>query len=211
MQELDLKTIRQRAMRSLLQDGILEIVFGIYLLAWGVALDVNSGALPFLPFGLVFIPVIIKVVQRRFVYPRVGYADFGVANKKGAAGSVARLTASLIGLSIGVFAVLIWKSGIGLKLWSTHMLPVLVGVLVALAPLIFAFKYRVTRWYAFGALFIASGFAVQRMNPLWNHMDIIGAELEIDGGIALAAGLALFIRFLRRYPVQAAEVRDGAR
>ena len=211
MQELDLKTIRQRAMRSLLQDGILETVFGLYLLAWGAAIEVNSGALPFLPFGLVIIPAVIKAMQRRLVYPRVGYADFGVASEKGAAGIVARGTAAIAGLSVAVLAVLIWRSGIGSKLLSTHMLPVLVGALLALAPLVFAFKYGITRWYAFGALFIASGLAVRYLNPLWEHTDLVGVELLIDGAVALAAGLALLNRFLRRYPVQAAEVDDGAR
>lgn len=97
MQEMDLKTIRQRARRSLLQDGILEIVFGIYLLAWGGALDVSSKALPFFPFALVVIPSFIKAAQKRFVYPRVGYADFGDTGGKRGGGRAARVAALFVG------------------------------------------------------------------------------------------------------------------
>jgi len=211
MPDLDLKTIRRRAMRSLLEDGILEILFGAYLLAWGVALDAGSRALPYFPFGLVVIPGLLRAAQKRFVYPRVGYADFGEGDGRRGGGRSARIAAMLIGVSIAALAVWIWRAGIGFEAWSTRMLPVLVGLLLAFGPVVFAFKYGVARWHALGALFVAIAFAMRYMNPRWSYLDVIAAQLMVSGGMLLVAGLALFVLFLRRYPVQTAEAHDDAR
>ncbi|HVO76758.1 MAG TPA: hypothetical protein VMT60_02120, partial [Candidatus Bathyarchaeia archaeon] len=209
--DLDIKTIRRRARRALLEDGILETLFGLWLVGWGAAMTVRSWVLPFTPFALVFIPVLVAAAQRRFVYPRVGYANLGSPDGRGSRSLVARGAAMLSGMLIAAAAVWIWRLAGASSLGSARVLPVLVGALLALAPFVFAFKYGVTRWHVFAVLFVASGFVMPYLNRSRHYEDVVGMQLEIAGAVLLASGLVLFARFIRKHPVQAMEVDDGER
>ena len=79
-QTADLKTIEQDAFRATYQDGLYDICYGIFLLAWALVpiltdtgISIHLAALPFLA-----IPAIILLVGKKYITaPRLGSARFG--------------------------------------------------------------------------------------------------------------------------------------
>ena len=83
----DLKEIQQRAFRYSLQDGIVEIYRGLFLVFYAGFCDyvisdfqTNFPAMPFALF-FAFSAFIIEFVRRRIVYPRTGYAKLVIGEE----------------------------------------------------------------------------------------------------------------------------------
>ena len=74
-----------------------------------------------------------------------------------------------------------------------------------------ASRFGTRRWYVLGAVYLASGFLVQYLPGERHYTHIIGSQLTSLGGITLVWGIALFARFLKKYPVLAEEGHDAAR
>jgi hypothetical protein len=212
MPEFELNEIRKRAFRSLYENGLPEIFFGVILVIVGVSLGVGPWALPFASVVIIFFPPLLKAAQRRFVYPRMGYAGFGAKDGDGKAGIFPAVAIAFIVLLVAAFvitSVMGWHSL--LSLWSTRGLPVCLGALIAIGPFSEASRFGTRRWYVLGAVYLASGFFVQYVPGERHYTHIVGAQLLIVGGVTLVWGLLFFARFLKKYPVTAEEASDVAR
>lgn len=212
MPELELNEIRTRAFRSLHENGLPEIFFGVILLIVGASLTEGSWALPFAACAVVFFPALLKAVYRRQVYPRMGYASFGVRDGDGKSGIFPVVAIAFIILLVAVFiitSVMGWHSLWGL--WSTRGLPVYLGALIAIGPFTEASRFGTRRWYVLGAVYLASGFLVQFLPGERHYTRIVGTQLTILGAITFIWGIVFFARFMKKYPVMAEGVDDVVR
>lgn len=211
-QEFDIKEIERRARRALFQNGILEMLFGFYLLMIGGALGMRRPAFLAGICVAVSAPVLLRAAYRRVIYPRVGYAAFGErANVAGARllRSAALVFIVLLAAMFVVSFSLEWWSV--WRVWSTRVLPVLLGALLALVPLLQAVSLGVRRAYATAAIALASGFVAPHLVARQHYAPILGAQLGFVGAVILALGIVAFIGFLRAFPPQAEEVGDVVR
>jgi hypothetical protein len=212
MAELELDEIRRRAFRSLYENGLPEIFFGVILLIVGVSLGEGPWALPFASIAIIFSPLLLKGAQRRFVYPRMGYAGFGVRNGDEKGGIFPAMAIAFFVLLVAAFvitSVMGWRSLWGL--WSTRGLPMCIGALIAIGPFAEASRFGTRRWYILGAVYLASGFLVQYLPGERHYTHIIGSQLATVGGITLIWGIAFFARFLKKYPVMEEAADDVTR
>ncbi len=212
MPEFELSEIRRRAFRSLYENGLPEIFFGVILLIVGMSLGKGPWALPFASVVVIFFPLLLKAAQRRFIYPRMGYAGFGVQNSDEKAGIFPAVAIAFIILLVAAFvitAIMGWNQL--WDLWSTRGLPIYIGALIAIGPFAEASRFGTRRWYVLGAVYLASGFLVQYLPGEPHYTRIVGSQLGTVGGITLIWGIAFFARFLKKYPVMAEEVDDVAR
>ena len=70
----NLQELKIRAQRSVLDDGLLDITMGVYLVLSGLFLNNRLLVINYiwLPFGL----VLVDVIRGKYIYPRTGYAKF---------------------------------------------------------------------------------------------------------------------------------------
>ena len=87
--------VEMKAMRATIRDGITEILLGAMLLPFGVLFYFET---PFAALS-VLLPLVLvplgRLLKRRFVYPRIGYAK------------VARRSHALRGVGIAAVAVVV--------------------------------------------------------------------------------------------------------
>ena len=168
------------------------ITFGI-LFALETPLAALGALLPFAlnPLG--------KMLKRRFVYPRTGYAK--VAKKEGAARGIVMTAVVAIAILVGVLGVFMVFFGRerGSGVWLSHIVPAIGGMLMAIGPWTIARSYRLVRWYVLAVLFAFGGVAIPLLGIAEGYA-AIALESAVVGGLSLLFGMALFISFLRKTP-----------
>ena len=208
-QGIDFKEVRQRAFRSYVQDGLLEIWIGVWFalfLGWVLASVLSdSGAV-----CIVFIVLWVSSFQqakKRLTYPRIGQVSIEVISKEvgmGLAFVLMLMVFSLVGFLLLGFAEPSVKA-------IAENISALMGLFLAGLFGYMAFRFGITRYYAFALLSLIAGFLV-----LWINFDPWTAETEIRWGMYAAvmavvlvpSGLVLLIRFLRDNPVLEEETLD---
>ena len=188
-----------KAMRATVRDGITEILLGAMLLPFGALFYFKT---PFAAMGALFPLALIplgRLLKRRFVYPRIGYAK--VEQKPHAllgVGIAGIAFVVLVLAALGIFTLILGFDR-GCSLWLSHFVPALAGALMAIGPWVVATTYRLLRWYIFAALFILGGICL----PLFgiaSGYEAVALESAIVGGLSLIYGIGLFLTFVRKYP-----------
>jgi hypothetical protein len=188
-----------KAMRATIRDGITEMQMGALLMSFGV---VFSFAPPFgvvcalLPFAL---HPLGKLLKRRFVYPRIGYAK--VARQPHAVRGIVIAASVFVVILLSALGVFSWVLGFdrGATLWLSHFVPAFWGLLMAIGPWVVARTYRLMRWYVFAGLFVLGGICLPLFDIATGYA-AIALEVAVVGGLALVYGIGLFLSFLRGYP-----------
>ena len=80
---------------------------------------------------------------------------------------------------------------------------------MAIGPWTVGQTYRLARWYACAALFVAGGIALPLLGIATGY-DAISLEVMVVGGLALIYGIGLFATFVHSVPVSAGGNRDAA-
>lgn len=211
-QEIDIKDVERRAKRVFFQNGIVEMFFGFYLLMIGGALAMRKPALIAFIAIAVFAPAFGRAFYRRVVYPRVGYAVFDARSNVAGARLVLFGALVFVIMLVAMFVVsfslewwTVWR------VWSTRVLPVLLGAFLALVPLLQAVSFGVRRGYAAAAIALASGFVVPHFVARQHYAPILGAQMSVVGAVMLAMGIVGFVTFLRAFPPQREGVGDVVR
>lgn len=212
MQRIDMKEIERRAKRVFFQNGIVDMLFGFYLIMIGGALGLHRPAFIAGIGVAVFAPAFLGAVYRRVVYPRVGYAAFegnrGFATVKPVLYGALAFMTLLVAMFVVSFSLEWWTVW---RVWSTRVLPVLFGGLLALVPLLQAVSFGVGRGYGIAAVAIASGFVVPHLVARQHYAPILGAQLAVVGAVTIVLGAVAFVGFLREHPPQREEVGDVVR
>ena len=175
VEKLDIKKIKIKAQGTILEDGLLEVMIGVYFILSGIYLTNKSLIINYLwlPFAL----VLIEVIRRRYVYPRTGYARLNLSTREIAGvllavmGGVALLTGIIALIAVGNGKPLIgnWRGS----------LPYSLAIVTTIFFCVIAYRYNAPRWYLHGIL--------------------IGSVILINQ-VIINTGLWVFISFLREFP-----------
>jgi hypothetical protein len=200
--EPNLREIEKKAYMSYHQDGLLDIFVGVYVLGSGLGIwaDMIEGSFwltSIMPAILIVtvLPIWIEA-KRKITMPRIGFVKFG---PRGAH----RLMGVFIGLAIMglllAMALAFTSIESGMPLWLQTILQygmVVVGLASLAICSLFGYSMGLRRLYAYGLLTLVL-FVIGHFFGVF-----FGYILLILGTIVVAAGSALLISFVRKYPVQ---------
>ena len=198
VRDVSLKEIQRKVYMSFFQDGLWDILLGLFMLGWGLAILTDLAFLP----GVTFIGLYFAVwgVKKRLTYPRIGYARFSATSRR-------RITAKFaIGgvavLLVGVMVAVLW--GIGARpQWLADYFPLIFNGMLAAIVCFIAYWARVNRFYLYAALVFLGAVFHLWLGVRW-EFGFIGA-----GGIIVLIGLVILITFLRKYPRMVEEAQNG--
>lgn len=202
----DLKRIEQRAFRQTLQDGLLEMTLGAFLLIMGVFLPFGGGVVVALGlFFLIGIPL-VRHLKNQFTYPRIGYVSF----PQGEPGKLGLFMLGFLLLALAVMVVILVVTGdISVARRWYRWMPVFFGILLSGEFVGAAVISRLLRFWVYALFSLALGVAwsIPQFEP---RMTAISLYLLSMGSCLLPWGVILFILFLRRHPAPAEEVSHDA-
>ena len=194
---LDLKFVKTKIYRTILEDGLLEVMMGIYLILSGVFLSTRYLFLNYLwlPIAL----VLIEVIRRRYVYPRSGYAKISLSTTE----IVAILGAILVGIAILATLIALIASNIGHPVegnWREIISYALI-FLIIISFCFIAYHFSVSRWYlhgiSMGVVFILS-----------KALDAHGLVVALGVWITLV-GMYVFLRLVNKIPLRSPETKEN--
>jgi hypothetical protein len=201
-QKISLKEAERKAFRTTLNDGLVDIFLGCFLLMFVIGLylsdslgDFWSSAV-FLPF-MALVYLAIWLIRRYVVTPRIGMVKFGQARKaKLAKFTVVMLVINVVALILGTVAALSFGSVPG------QMISILFGLILLMGFSIAAYFLDFNRLYIYGLLV---GLSPLIGEWLWTHGYATHHGFPItfgtSSGIMILVGLAVFIRLLHNNPV----------
>ncbi len=210
-QGIDLKEVRQRAFRSYVQDGLLEIWIGIWfaLFLGGIVAGI------FFDSSAVWIVLIViwlisfQQAKKRLTHPRIGQVSVQILSQGVRAGLVVILALIILAL-VGVLALGFAEPSVQA---IAENISALMGLFLAGLFGYMAFRFGITRYYAFAFVSLIAGFLVLGINfdPWTAETEIRWAMYAAVMAVVLVpSGLVLLIRFLRDNPVLEEEALDGA-
>ena len=193
---IDLKAIKTNIYRTILEDGLLEIMIGIYFLLSGVFLHNRSMIWNYL--WLAIAPVLIEIIRRRFIYPRSGYVKISLPTVK----IVAIFGAMLAGTAVLAALIALLASSTGHPImgnWREIISYALIFCLV-ISFFFIAYRFSLTRWYMHT---ISTGIVFL----LGKAFDAPGLVSALGIWITLV-GTYVFIRFMKQFPIEPDPVSD---
>lgn len=196
--EDDTRKIQRKVYLSFFQDGLWDMVLGLFLLGWGVTVLLD---LPWLP-GAVFVGFFWLAVglKQKITYPRTGYAR--------PAGQRRRMTklviAGCVVLLLGIMAFLLVVTN-GMPQFLHDYFELLFGAMLAAAVALIGYWWGIARWYVFAAL-----MALCAVFNQWLGLSF-PLSFIIPGGLIFLYGLVTLVRFLNRYPKVPEGGFDGSR
>ncbi|PXF61077.1 MAG: hypothetical protein C4B59_05820 [Candidatus Methanogaster sp.] len=202
---IDLSKIEKKAYRDSQQDGIMELVIGLFL----VIMVVPQINLNYVFLVLLLPPMftfIIERLRKRYSYPRIGYVKLHTdPPKETAKGIFTYMIAVLVVVAIISFIISGDMAGLERCVkWS----PAFVGFTLVGAFHYMASKSGSVRFHLFAVVSATLGFILSMVDfdSEFNFGVII--YLLIMGGLLVISGIVRFIRFLHMYPLPEKEVSD---
>jgi len=195
-QETDTKKIQRKVYMSYFQDGLWDVVLGLFLLNWGFDVLFHLGWLPGVaPLAFFWIA---QGLKQKITYPRIGFSKPAEHRKQRSRVVIASATTLLLGIMVFLLVV----TG-GMPQFLLDYFELLFGTMLAVVIGLIGYWWGIVRWYSYAGLV----FVLAALNQ-W-----LGLSFElsfiIPGGVILLYGLIIFIRFLRKYPRVSAESFDG--
>lgn len=201
--KIELKQIEQKSFRFIGQDGLVEIMIGILLIAFGVTFGSGISVFPMLIAVFVF-PRLLEAVRNRCTYPRIGYAKLPVDEpKKTVKGMFGYLAVVLAVMFICFLLLGRVRDVAAYRKWS----PLLMGVLLVGGFLYAHSRSGSRRYIVFAVLSVVSGIFFSIMN--FESYNGLIVNFFAMGAVFIVSGFTLFILFLRKYPKQLKEVSCG--
>jgi hypothetical protein len=207
-EKINLKDLQRKAWRSMFQDGLWDIFLGLLLfnMAFGTLLDettISHGLRIGIYIGVEVLAVLLMFLGKRYItMPRMGTATFGQYGK------VKRNRVQLLlfgSFLLGLIAWLVFSGGgdtgvagisrayFGAIFWVVNML-----VVFGLAGYFLDFS----RLYLIGFLYAVSIPLDIFIRKTWQTDVFAFYVFGIPALIILTIGVSLFVRFLRKYPVE---------
>ena len=197
-----LREIEKKAYMSYHQDGLLDIIIGLYALAFGLGV-VADKVLDF-SFGVIMPGILIVIVlpiwlqaKRKITMPRIGYVNFGTRGSN-------KLFALLLGLSVAglgvffLFTLTTFQNGrpewIETILFQYGM--IWIGLGAAVIGSLFAYTMGLKRLHGYGLLTLALFVSGHFLGVPFEYL------LLVMGSVIIASGAVLLVQFIRRYPLQ---------
>jgi hypothetical protein len=190
--DIDLKQIQRKIYISYFQDGLWDILLGVFLIGWGLVVTYDFVAVM---GGIwVFFYFIVLGLKRWLTYPRAGYIKVPEARKQQIRMVILGVVVFLLGLAVIPIFIIDSRPE-----WFSEYFMLMLGALFALVIVFLGGWWRVTRWYIYaGLVFLA--FASHQ----WLDTEL-NLSFFIPGGLITICGLVLLVRFLNKYPKQSGE------
>lgn len=186
-----------KAFRSYWNDGLLDIMLGLVLLATGLSWWQDVAVM-----GAIFPAVCVGMwhpLRKRLVEPRMGYVEFDGDRELKIRSFRFGLIAFFAGMmALGLVVYVLWRGDLASD--SSYWIAALPLVLIAVPAMFFALFTNCMRFAAYAFLLFVAGVTVvlQDRDP---HVGMIAS-----GVIVLVTGLIILSRFLSRYPAQPMEM-----
>jgi len=196
--EPNLKEIERRAYMSYHQDGLLDILVGVYILGFGI--ETLADVIWEFGFGSVMPAILVAIIlpiwiaaKRKITMPRIGFVKFR------SEGATTKVTAIFIGLMVaglGVFlAFTLFQGAPWLDMIFQNGL-IIVGIGSLAVCVFFGYSMGLKRLHAYGFLALI-------VLVIGHFMGVFFAYLLLTiGTLIMVAGFALLIGFVRKYPMK---------
>ena len=190
-----LKDLERRVWLRTFEHGLWDVAIGLLLLAFGIGILTE-----FYWLSAIVVPVGLPAMRdlaRRIIVPRIGYATFKKRRQRSKT-RIQVLLAVLALFGVAMFLVTGWSTQANAPAWLAHIRAhflVVIGLIWGGALGVAGWAADFPRLYAYGGLvFVALLGADLAGGRSFGHA-LIGV-----GGLIALTGLALFARFVRRYP-----------
>jgi hypothetical protein len=202
MKQLSLKEAERKAFRMTFQDGIWDIFLGLVILQFAVIPLLTDLGWGDFWSSMVMLPVYllalwgVRNVKRKFTTPRVGLVNFN-PERKSKIGKLTLITTGIMVLGL-IFGLLFFVGGD----FNEWFFPAVFSI-VAMATFGGAAYYLdFPRLQLYGIMTALSPLIGQ---VLYINLDVMHHGFPITFGLSgismITAGVYLFLRFLREYPL----------
>lgn len=200
MQKSDSLFHIERNSRSIfLKDGLTDMMLGIFLILMTFWL-INR----YMIFHLIWLfaaQIIIEVIRRKIVYPRVGFVKF--RNLKRLPFVIILASIAIIAVLSGIIVVITGLLQSPLRHNTFHIFALATVLYVPIILGAFAYHHKAYRWVLYGFLLaFLMLFGMLLNSPLIRYLFII------TGFIITAIGAIIFTRFIHTYQPRTEEVHD---
>lgn len=202
-QEIDLKNIEQRTFRGSQQDGLMELVMGICMLAISTRLFsrlfIFMMILPVFLFG-----PLLALMRRHFTHPRIGYVKLIPDKPKSVIAGIFLMTLAVIALMAVAFFFFgdirdfnLWMRWC--PFWGGTVLAGMFGSLTS--------KSGAVRYYIFAGWSLLSGIVLSVIKFDAVETGVL-LYFAVMGGPLILFGLVQFAIFLWNHPKPIKEQRN---
>lgn len=203
-ENVDLKEIEQKTHRESQQDGLMEFVMGLCLLATSTRL-ISRTLIFMFPISMLAFRPALEALRSRFTYPRIGYVKLIPDKPKDVIAAIAIVTLIVV-VAMTVTFTLLGKVR-DFDLWLKWV-PLWGGTVLAGMFSSFGSKSGSPRYYVFAVWSVMSGLVLSILNFQPVETGTLLYFL-VMGLVLVPWGLLMFIRFLRKYPAPAAELEHA--
>jgi hypothetical protein len=196
-----LREVEKKTYMSYHQDGLIDIIIGLYALAFGLGIVVDK-ILDF-SFAVLMPGILIAIIlpiwiqaKRKITLPRIGYVNIGTKGSN-------KFFALLLGLSVAglgvffLFTMMTFQNGrpewIETILFQYGM--IWIGLGAAVIGNLFSYTMGLKRLHGYGLLTLALFVSGYFLSVPFEYL------LLVAGSVIIASGAVLLAQFIRRYPL----------
>ncbi|MFX1378593.1 MAG: hypothetical protein ACFFA4_05830 [Promethearchaeota archaeon] len=207
--KIDLKEIEKKTWKSTLEDGLLDIYFGMLVLSIGIGITLGD-LLPepfdsLLPIILIIIGLVLFLLGKKFItQPRLGVVKFGFRQKSRKLKIIIVLSINSVILLI-LFILRLVNPALR-SIFPGYIEGLIIGLLFITAPLSFAAYFlQYTRLY-FIAILVGLSFFLSELFffIIPEPFDALTA-FGIVSCIIIFIGVVSLVKFIRKYPLSKQE------
>ena len=191
---IDLLEIKKNAYSDSQQDGLIEVMMGVILMAFGGFF--YSTVFAFYILLIIFSGRIVEFIRRRHTYPRIGVVKFHRDNPKDALTGVFLFELAVIIITITLITI---SGNVTDHSSWVNWAPLFLGMILV-GPLTHAgSRSGSVRYTGYAILPVILGIFFSLVEPGSGYTGLI-LYLITTGGFLVLGGPTIFIRFLRKYP-----------
>ncbi len=193
--QIDLLKIEKKAYKDSQQDGLMEVMMGLILMTFGGFF--YSPIFAFYILLIVFSGRIVEAIRRRYTYPRIGFVKFHRENPKDALTGVFLFELAVI---VIMFTLISLFGNVKDYSQWVNWAPLFFGMILV-GPFAHAqSRSGSVRYTGYAILSVVLGVFFSLIEFGSGCTGLI-LYLVLIGGFLVLSGLAIFIRFLRKYPL----------
>jgi hypothetical protein len=198
---INLKEIERKTFGYSNQDGLLELVMGVCMVAISTRL-ISRFLVFMMALAVILFGPILIALRKRYTYPRIGYVRLVPDKPKNVIGAILLITLIVI-IVMALFFLLFADIG-DFDLWM-RWIPVWAGVVLAGMFSSLGSKSGCIRYYIFAIWSVIVGFVLSIIRFEAIETGTLLYFL-VMGCMLIPWGLVTFIRFLSKHPKQTNEV-----
>jgi hypothetical protein len=202
---MNLKKIERKAYLSYHQDGLLEIIVGMFMLVMGIGMATDTftymGWL-----GVLIIPL-WTLGKRWITIRRMGYAKFGSERRirEKRAKVLSGILIALLVVSLVVLIIFRRYLPDEMRAWLRKFVLLPMGLIGMLGFGFLGYWQQIARYYIYALLILIAVF----VGPVIGIPHAV--YFSVTGSVITLSGLAILLRFVRKYPKSPdnADVKEG--